>query len=100
MIGAIIGDIAGSRFEWANHKSKEFELFTTDCRPTDDSIMTIAVGKAIMEAKKQKFSDQNQSVKVIGKTDPMDLTFLDQWVIIDLDSIENTFMLHLSRHNY
>ena len=28
MLGAIIGDIAGSRFEWANHKSKEFDLLT------------------------------------------------------------------------
>ena len=26
MLGAIIGDIAGSRFEWHNHKSKDFEL--------------------------------------------------------------------------
>ena len=48
MIGAIIGDIAGSRFEWHNHKSKEFELFTNRCGPTDDSIMTLAVAKAIM----------------------------------------------------
>ena len=24
MIGAIIGDVAGSRFEWDNHKSKNF----------------------------------------------------------------------------
>ena len=29
MLGAIIGDIVGSRFEWANIKSKEFELFIT-----------------------------------------------------------------------
>ena len=28
MIGAIIGDIVGSRFEFNNHRSKEFELFT------------------------------------------------------------------------
>ena len=48
MIGAIIGDIAGSRFEWHNHKSKEFALFTNRCGPTDDSIMTLAVAKAIM----------------------------------------------------
>ena len=48
MIGAIIGDIAGSRFEWHNHKSKEFELFTNRCGPTDDSIMTLAVAKAII----------------------------------------------------
>ena len=49
MIGAIIGDIAGSRFEFNNHRSKEFELFTDDCFVTDDSIMTLAVAKAIME---------------------------------------------------
>lgn len=28
MIGAIIGDIAGSRFEWHNIKTKEFDLLT------------------------------------------------------------------------
>ncbi|WP_107995570.1 ADP-ribosylglycohydrolase family protein [Trichococcus paludicola] len=49
MLGAIIGDIVGSRFEWHNHKDKEFELFTEDCRLTDDSIMTLAVAKALME---------------------------------------------------
>lgn len=49
MIGAIIGDIVGSRFEWDNYKSKDFEFFTEDCFPTDDSIMTIALAKAIME---------------------------------------------------
>lgn len=49
MIGAIIGDVAGSRFEWHNVKTKEFELFTQWCRPTDDSIMSLAVAKAILE---------------------------------------------------
>ena len=48
MIGAIIGDIAGSRFERANHKSKEFELFDKTCRPTDDSVMSLAIAKAIL----------------------------------------------------
>lgn len=50
MIGAIIGDIVGSRFKWDNHRSKEFELFTGDCFATDDSIMTLAIGKALMES--------------------------------------------------
>ena len=50
MLGAIIGDIVGSRFEWTNHKSKEFRLFDRQCRPTDDSIMSLAVAKAILEA--------------------------------------------------
>ena len=50
MIGAIIGDIVGSRFEWDNHRNKEFEFFTPECFATDDSIMTLAIGKALMEA--------------------------------------------------
>jgi type I restriction enzyme M protein len=48
MLGAIIGDTAGSRFEFNNIHNKDFELFTEDCRVTDDSIMTLAVAKAIL----------------------------------------------------
>ena len=51
MIGAIIGDIAGSRFEFNNYRHKDFELFAKECMVTDDSIMTLAVAKAIMESK-------------------------------------------------
>lgn len=50
MIGAILGDIIGSRFERRNTKSKDFELFTKECCPTDDSYMTFAVAKAIVES--------------------------------------------------
>ncbi|HHY63723.1 MAG TPA: ADP-ribosylglycohydrolase [Clostridiaceae bacterium] len=53
MIGAVIGDIAGSRFEFSNHRSKDFELFTEGCFVTDDSIMTLAVAKAVMETEKR-----------------------------------------------
>ncbi|NCA98684.1 MAG: ADP-ribosylglycohydrolase [Clostridia bacterium] len=49
MLGAIIGDIVGSRFEFHNHRSKSFELFTPGCNVTDDSIMTLAVAQAIMD---------------------------------------------------
>jgi len=49
MLGAIIGDIVGSRFEFNNHRNKEFEFFASDCFVTDDSIMTLAIAKAIME---------------------------------------------------
>jgi len=52
MIGAIIGDIVGSRFEFNNLKSKDFNLFTDESRATDDSVMTVAVAKAIMETAK------------------------------------------------
>jgi 5-methylcytosine-specific restriction enzyme subunit McrC len=54
MLGAIIGDIVGSRFEFNNHRSKEFDLFGRGCFATDDSIMSLAIAKAIMEAFKAK----------------------------------------------
>ena len=50
MLGAIIGDIIGSPYEFSSDKIKSFPLFIPDCRPTDDSIMTIAVGCACAEA--------------------------------------------------
>ena len=43
MIGAIIGDVVGSRFEFNNIKTKEFELITEKSVFTDDSVLTIAV---------------------------------------------------------
>lgn len=49
MLGAIIGDIAGSRFEFDNHKSKVFHFLTQDCYATDDSVMTLAVARAILD---------------------------------------------------
>lgn len=50
MLGAIVGDIVGSRYEFFNHKSKRFPLFGGGCRLTDDSVMTLAVAAALMEA--------------------------------------------------
>ncbi len=50
MLGAIIGDIVGSPYEFESDKTKDFMLFIPECRPTDDSIMTIAVGCACAEA--------------------------------------------------
>lgn len=50
MLGAIIGDIVGSRFEWNNIKSKKFQFFNDGCFFTDDSVMSLAIAKAIMES--------------------------------------------------
>lgn len=63
MLGAIIGDIAGSRFEWNNQKTKEFELFTGRCRPTDDSIMTISIAKAILDSEGDLAKLEQNTVK-------------------------------------
>lgn len=50
MLGAIIGDVVGSPYEFGSDKSKNFPLFVAESRATDDSIMTIAVGCACVEA--------------------------------------------------
>ncbi len=48
MIGAIVGDIVGSVYEWNNIKTKEFPLFREDCFFTDDSILTVALADTIL----------------------------------------------------
>lgn len=60
MLGAIIGDIVGSRFEWNNNKSKQFDLLTYKCSVTDDSIMTLAIAKALLESKSD-YSDLSEN---------------------------------------
>lgn len=48
VLGAVIGDIVGSRFELNNYRAKDFELFHPDCFVTDDSLMTLAVCEALL----------------------------------------------------
>ena len=48
MLGALIGDVVGSRFEFKNFNSREFLMFAPNCRPTDDSLMTLAIAKALV----------------------------------------------------
>lgn len=49
MLGAMIGDIVGSVYEWNNIKTKDFPLFRDDCFITDDTVMTIATADALMK---------------------------------------------------
>lgn len=73
MIGAIIGDIVGSRFEFHNQLSKEFEFFHPDCEFTDDTVMTCAVAKALMDSRPD-FSDLSEktveTIQRIGRQFP------------------------------
>ena len=48
MLGAIIGDMVGSIYEFHPKKSKEFEIFNPHMDMTDDSYLTIAVAKVLM----------------------------------------------------
>jgi ADP-ribosylglycohydrolase len=48
MLGALAGDIIGSRFEWRNIKTKAFALFTDESRFTDDSVLTVAQADSLL----------------------------------------------------
>lgn len=85
MLGAIIGDIVGSRFEFNNYRKKDFEFFSKECFFTDDSIMSLAIAKALMESKKD-YSDLKEKaiyyMQTIGRNYPdcgYGLNFFD-WI--------------------
>lgn len=68
MLGAIIGDIAGSRFEGYSHfniKTKKFELLSEElgCSATDDSVMTLAVAKSILDCADDYLKLEKTAVK-------------------------------------
>ena len=67
MLGAIIGDMVGSIYEFSNHRNKEFPFFNDACWPTDDSIMTIAVAKALLETDGKAEGLSKQAVKWMRK---------------------------------
>lgn len=48
MIGAIIGDIIGSEYEWKNIKSTDFSLYSHKSRYTDDTVLSIAIADALL----------------------------------------------------
>jgi ADP-ribosylglycohydrolase len=67
MIGAIIGDVVGSRFEFNNTNKIDFELLTKESTFTDDTVCTVAVADFILKAGKygimsgDRFADVLQS---------------------------------------
>lgn len=65
MLGAIIGDIVGSRFEWNNIKTKDFEFMNYHCNITDDSVMSLAIAKAILECDDQYRRIEIYAVKIM-----------------------------------
>lgn len=48
MLGAIYGDMVGSRYDFTGFKSYDFKMFTDDCTFTDDSLMTLAIAKTLL----------------------------------------------------
>ena len=73
MIGAIIGDVVGSRFEFNNTDTKEFDFLTAGCSYTDDTVITCAVALALMKCGGD-FSDLDEkaidAMKALGRAHP------------------------------
>lgn len=77
MIGAIVGDIVGSVYEFDNIKTKDFELFGDHhgnvCTFTDDTVMTAAVAIALLAAKgnwDRLKTDLDTAMHYLGKLYP------------------------------
>jgi len=70
MLGAIIGDVIGSVYEWHNNKSTEFELFSRFTRFTDDTVLTVAIADAILNKIRHpwKLVDHFQSKKLYAQS--------------------------------
>ena len=97
MYGAIIGDIVGSAYEWADGmKSKDFPLFSDECSCTDDSVMTVAVASAIIESGKdpERFSEILPAVmRRFGRKHP-DAGYggnFYYWLLSDTEGAYNSF---------
>ncbi len=67
MLGAIIGDIAGSIYEFNNIKSEDFPLLEDKCFFTDDTVMTVAVAEALMNGKRDEEKTAACMVKAMKK---------------------------------
>jgi ADP-ribosylglycohydrolase len=51
LVGALIGDITGSAYEWNNVKTIHFDLFHPKCYFTDDSVLAMAVADALIQGR-------------------------------------------------
>ena len=65
MLGAIAGDVIGSTYEFIPWKSKEFDLFPYGSKPTDDSILTLAVASWLLDG-----DDLVNSFQIAVATEP------------------------------
>ncbi|MBR3455373.1 MAG: DUF1810 family protein [Bacteroidaceae bacterium] len=67
MLGAVFGDIVGSAYEWNNVKTKDFPLERSGTRYTDDSVMTLAVAKWLLEDPSHSESHLIKCMQKLGR---------------------------------
>jgi hypothetical protein len=66
MLGAIVGDIIGSSYEFEGLKSTTFPLFTSSSRFTDDTVLTVAVADCLLHDR-----DYAKTFKEYGERYPL-----------------------------
>ena len=70
MLGAIVGDIVGSRYEFRPTKSTDFRMFTPGSIFTDDTVMTLAVAKWLLEDETHTISYLIYCMQELGVAHP------------------------------
>ena len=75
MLGAILGDMVGSPYEFDrnNHKSKDFPLLSEKSHFTDDTVMTVAVARGLMAGQgdaPKTFAEVQHEMRRLGKAYP------------------------------
>ena len=75
MLGAILGDMVGSPFEFDhnNYKHKDFPLLSEKSHFTDDTVMTVAVARGLIAGKgipERTFEETKSEMRIWGKTYP------------------------------
>ena len=97
MWGAILGDIIGSRFEHANCRKKDFPLFSSVSRFTDDALMTLAVAKALCRCgrgtDKELRAETIRCMRIMGAKYPLAGwgLYFDRWLRTDDPKPYNSF---------
>ncbi len=69
MLGAVFGDIVGSIYERRNVKTKDFPLEKSGTRYTDDTVMTLAVAKWLLEGISHTETHLIHCMQELGKND-------------------------------
>lgn len=75
MLGAIIGDMVGSMYEFHPCKTKTFDIYNSRMRMTDDSYLTIAVAKTLLKHYPIKYDEL--SLKKLQND--LSQEFVDMW---------------------
>ena len=75
MLGAILGDIVGSPYEFDhnNYKHKDFPLLSEKSHFTDDTVMTVAVARGLIAGKgipERTFEETKSEMRIWGETYP------------------------------